>query len=157
MKLYARPYNVSRFRCDWFEQTKGRVESETAGPNECSKNYKVSWWKIGQGSHCEDLTLDVKFNWRRGGRQAYEDQSEERVSQTERMPSSKVWKGEVFWPVWVTEQRITVALVYRIMLKVKELIDSQRHTGTQSRRACRTPWKIGFNSHCNGKSLENFK
>lgn len=39
MKVYDRSFNFSRFRCDWFEQTKVGVESETAGPNECSKNY----------------------------------------------------------------------------------------------------------------------
>lgn len=45
MKLDDRPFNFSRFRCDWFEQTKIGVESEIAGPNECSKNYQVPWWK----------------------------------------------------------------------------------------------------------------
>lgn len=46
MKLYDRPFNFSRFRCDWLGQTKVGIEIETAGPNECSKNYRVSIWKV---------------------------------------------------------------------------------------------------------------
>lgn len=46
MKLYNRLFNFSRFRCDRFGQTKVGIEIETAGPNECSKNYRISLWKV---------------------------------------------------------------------------------------------------------------
>lgn len=60
MKLYDRPFNFSRFRCDRLGQTKVGIEIETAGPNECSKNYSINM-ESGQGSLCEVLTFKVRF------------------------------------------------------------------------------------------------